>query len=373
MEVILYLIDMFLDNFYQTHNGEIFVKTQYICHEHALHNLLASMLGHLGYHQVGKLNRQWERNRKQEFYQVRREAVVSLADSFKLCGNNTRGPEQWFGKNAVIITDNHALFKPEYTIYQTPSSYFGIFNYVPQNQKFCPQRRFGLSVNRFDRQRQLILLELLKQSGGIDTVLIKDYVNFNVWSACGNNNSILDIRKTFANTWEASPVPMPRYRSYYDQAFGAVPIRNHDLTVEQAHVSAFLTLVIESYADDAVIALSEKIFRALVTPAPWTVYAAPNTVNYLRSLDFDVLDDLVDHSYDTVVHNFLTKENNNKTINYISNSFDNYENLRQQPIPQLAARCLQAAKHNQAVLSRMQSQWPEDFAVWIPSVIAALQ
>lgn len=372
MEVILYLIDMFLDNFYQTHTGEIFVKTECMRHEHALHNLLSSMIGHLGYYQVGKLHRQWERNRKQEFYQVRREAVVSLADSFGLCGNITRNPEQWFGKNTVIITDNHALFKPEYTICQTPSSYFGIFNYVPQNQKFCPQRRFGLSVNRFDEQRQLILLELLKQSGGIDTVLNEDYVNFNVWGTHSNNNSILDIQKTFANTWEANSIPVTGYQLYYDQAFGAIPIRNHDLTVEQAHVSAFLTLVIETYADDAVVALSEKIFRALVTPAPWTVYAAPNTVNYLRSLDFDVLDDLVDHSYDTVVHD-PSPEGDTKTINYISNGFDNYENLRLQPIPQIAARCLQAAKHNQSVLSRMQSQWPKDFAVWIPSVIAALQ
>jgi len=372
MEVILYLIDMFLDNFYQTHNGEIFVKTQCIYHEHALHNLLASMLGHLGYCQFGELNRQWERNRKQEFYQVRREAVVSLADSFRLCGNNTRDPEQWFGKNAVIITDNYALFKPEYTICQTPSSYFGIFNYVPKNQKFCPQRRFGLSVNRFDRSRQLILLELLNQSGGIDTVLNEDYVNFNVWGPDSNNNSILDIRKTFANAWEANSVLVPEYQSYYDQAFGAIPIRNHELTVEQAHVSAFLTLVIETYADDVVIALSEKIFRALVTPAPWTVYAAPNTVNYLRSLDFDVLDDLVDHSYDSAVNTFSSNRNE-KIINYITNGFANYDNLRTQPIDQLTARCQRAAAHNQGLLNRMQQQWPADFAAWIPSVIALLQ
>jgi hypothetical protein len=149
-------------------------------------------------------------------------------------------------------------------------------------------------------------------------------------------------------------------------------MENHTLTVEQAHMSAFLTLVIETYADDFVIALSEKIFRALVSPTPWTVFAAPNTVSYLQSLGFDVLDDIIDHSYDTVTHTF-SLDRNEKIVGYITNGFVNYDNLRKQPINKLTARCQKAATHNQELLARMQQQWPADFAAWLPGVISELQ
>lgn len=360
---------MFLDPFYQT-QSEVFVQSQCMHHEHATHNFLASMLENLGYYQTGNLKRQWERSQKKDFYFLRKYAVVIFADSFGLLGNDSIDPEQWFNKNTVVITDNHVLFKPQYKIYQTPSSYFGIFSYSPKNQNFSPQRRFGLSVNRFDSQRQTILLELLRQSGGIDAVLKKDYINFNVWNPAGTNNTVDDIQKTFTTSWDTLKKSISQYQQYHDQALPQLPIKNHKFTIEQVAVSAFLTLVIETYADNSVIALSEKIFRALVTPAPWIVYAAPGTVNYLKFLGFDVLDDLVDHSYDT----FNTiGEPNAKAIRYIASGFSNYQNLRKQSVSSLSARCLKAAQHNQDVLKRMKQQWPADFAAWLPGVISELQ
>jgi hypothetical protein len=193
---------MFSDPFYQTHNSEVFVQTQCIQHEHAVNNLLSSILTLLGYSRTNELNRQWIRRQKKDFWYKRQQVAVSLADSFGLCGNQTRRPEQWFDKNDVIITDNHVLFEPEYTVYQTPSSYFGIYHYVPVDQEFRPNRRFGLSINRFDSQRQMILLELLRQSNGIDCVLEKDYVNFNVRDPAGDNSSVNDILNSFSNAWK---------------------------------------------------------------------------------------------------------------------------------------------------------------------------
>ena len=361
---------MFSDPFYQTQDSEIFVQTRCMRHEHAIHNFLASMLENLGYHQTGSLKRQWERSQKKDFYFLQKYAIVIFADSFGLLGNDPIDPEQWFNKNTVVITDNHVLFKPQYKIHQTPSSYFGIFSYSPKNQTFSPQRRFGLSVNRFDSQRQTILLELLRQSGGIDAVLKNDYINFNVWNPAGTNDTVEDIQKTFATSWDTLKESIPQYQQYYDQALPQLPIKNHKFTIEQVAVSAFLTLVIETYADNSVIALSEKIFRALVTPAPWIVYAAPGTVNYLRSLGFDVLDDLVDHSYDTVNTN---GEPSTKAVEYITSGFANYQNVHKQSVSSLSSRCLKAAQHNQDVLKRMKQQWPADFAAWLPRVISELQ
>jgi hypothetical protein len=87
-------------------------------------------------------------------------------------------------------------------------------------------------------------------------------------------------------------------------------------------------------------------------------------------LGFDVLDDLVDHSYDTFN---AIREPNAKAIKYIASGFANYQNLRKQLVSSLSARCLKAAQHNQDVLKRMKQQWPADFAAWLPGVISELQ
>lgn len=362
---------MFSDPFYQTQDSEIFVQTQCMQHEHATHNFLACMLKNLGYYETGEHKRRWQRDQKKDFYSLRQHAIVIFADSFGLFGNITVEPAKWFNKNTVVITDNHVLFEPEYKLFQTPSSYFGIFSYSPKNQNFNPQRRFGLSINRFDSQRQLILLELLRQSGGIDSVLKSDYINFNAWNPAGANNTVEDVQKTFAMSWDFLKNSLPVYQPYVEQTIPQLPVRNHDLTIEQASVSAFLTLVVETYADPAVIALSEKIFRALVTPAPWIAYAAPGTVDYLESLGFDVLDDIVDHDYNTVSRGH--EEPHLKIVKYIASGLDNYENLRKLPVSILVARCNKAAKHNQALLKRMKQQWPADFATWLPGVISQLE
>lgn len=362
---------MFSDPFYQTQDSEIFVQTQCMQHEHATHNFLACMLKNLGYYETGEHKRRWQRNQKKDFYSLRQHAIVIFADSFGLFGNITVEPAKWFNKNTVVITDNHVLFEPEYKLLQTPSSYFGIFSYSPKNQNFNPQRRFGLAANRFDLQRQLILLELLRQSGGIDSVLKSDYINFNAWNPAGANNTVEDVQKTFSTSWNSFKDSMPYYQQYVEQTIPQLPVKNHNLTIEQASVSAFLTLVVETYADPAVIALSEKIFRALVTPAPWIAYAAPGTVDYLKSLGFDVLDDIVDHSYNAMPG--YPEELNLRIVEYITSGLNNYENLRKLPVNALVARCETAARHNQIVLQRMKQQWPADFAAWLPSVIAAIQ
>lgn len=384
MEALRPLTNLFKDKFYQTHSSEIFTESRCLFHEHAVSNFLASTLGSLGYYQTGTLGRQWvrfnhpiwlhplwERQTKKHFYTARQQAAVSFADSFKLCGDSLQKPERWFSRNTVVITDNHALFEPEYTICQVPTSYFGSFNYIPKNQNFKPQRRFSFSVNRFDSQRQLILFELLRQAGGIEGVLELDYVNFNVWNPYGNNKTVFDLQQSFAKSWAQSKVQHPQYQEFYQPALNALPIRNHDLSFEQVHVSAFLNLVVETYFENEVIALSEKIFRALVTPAPWIVYAARGTVDYLKSMGFDVLDDLVDHSYNKIPYEF-SHTNNTKLIEYISSGLTNYENLQNQPLDTLTARCQQAAIHNQQLLAKMQKQWPADFAAWLPGVISKL-
>jgi hypothetical protein len=128
--------------------------------------------------------------------------------------------------------------------------------------------------------------------------------------------------------------------------------------------------VVETYSGNDNIAFSEKIFRALVTPVPWTVYSATGAVEYLKTLGFDVLDDLVDHGYNNVYQD--APHGLQKIKAYINASIDSYNQLKTGNFEQIKARCLQAAQHNQQLLNSLQQQWPLAFANWFPKAVDAI-
>jgi len=356
---------VFQHAFYQTQQGEVFEQSQCMQHEHVLSNFFSSILINLGYSTVDTGRRIWTRNKK--------TVIVCLADDFNICGADlSKSPGNWFDANTVVITDNLITCDTQYTVLHTPVSYFGVFGYTPALQNFAPSHRFHLSVNRLDSQRQLILFELIAQSGGLDVVQQQDLVNFNAKDAYGSNDTVQDLQQNFVKHWQ----PLAEYYTeVYDQHWDAVlnslPLLTHSLTIEQAGLDAYLNLVVETYAGNTTITFSEKIFRALVTPAPWAVFAARGAVQHLTDLGFDVMSDIVDHSYDQCVQD--NWPGRNKITNYILTSMVNYHRIQQIDPAVLAARCTQAAKHNQQRLATMRAQWPGDFAQWLPGVIAQLE
>ena len=356
---------MFDAVFYQTQLGEIFQQSQCIYHEHAVMHLCSSMLLNMGYKKTNSDSREWSRGSC--------KIIVCLSDDFGV--NKEKGdnlPAQWFDANTVVITDNYMPFPTDYQILQLPTSYFGVFNYVPADQHWQPTRRFNFSVNRLDSQRQLILLELIKQSGGIDQIQQLDNVNFNA-RAWGNEQTAQHAQDSFAQCWaQLNQLHGTEQADWFSQTLTHIPIRNHSLTVEQAQVRSYLNLVIETYAGDATIAFSEKIFRALVTPAPWAVFSAKHAVKYLKTLGFDVLDDVVDHAYDNLTQG-NTMYGHGKISEFVKLNTHNYHNIKNLNQTKLAVRCHTAATHNQQLLAQMQRQWPEDFANWLPQLISKLQ
>jgi len=350
---------MFDDSFYRIDSGEIFYKSSCMWHERNTTDFMASMLINLGYKKTNNYRILQNENKK---------AVICFADDYGICRSSWRlPPDQWFDSDTVVITDNHVTFPTQYQVKQVPSSYFGVFNYVPENQTWNPTRRFNFSVNRLDSQRLAILLELLS-NGNID----QDFVNFNCWSPSGSNSSLEDVQQNFINVWNELAELHNKYESLLPELIKNIPIRNHDLTIEQAHVSAWVNVVVETYAGDHTIAFSEKIFRALVTPVPWTVYSALGAVEYLKELGFDVLDDLVDHSYNQVTQDD-TPHGINKIEAFISSNIRLYQLLQTKNFDQIKERCLQAATHNQEHLAQLQQRWPGDFAQWLVDALLELK
>ena len=354
---------MFDDPFYKTHNGEIYVKSRCLYREHETIDVLTNILKSKGYVTKDPARRIWTRQHK--------KVIVCLADDFVICGaKRNNPPAKWFSNNTIVITDNYMPHLTDYQVFTLPSSYFGIFNYVPELQTFNPTKRFGLSINRMDTQRILALLELVAASGGVTQLLESDWVNFNGLDTRVSNQSKEDIKLNFFKYLsQISKHIGDRYSNYIPEVSLALPIRNHNLTIEQAHVSSYLTLVIETYAGNDTVAFSEKIFRALVTPSPWMLFSARNAVQYLKKLGFDVVDDLIDHSYDFDSQHYpgLTK-----ISNFYNIANKNYQKLLSMEAAVIVSRYQKSATHNQQLLAQFQSQWPEDFKKFLLNLDKAI-
>lgn len=74
------------------------------------------------------------------------------------------------------------------------------------------------------------------------------------------------------------------------------PSWTHD---HELYRTSFCSVVVESSPEYSFLNLSEKTIRALCYGHPIIFIAAPNTVNFLETLGFDLFRDIIDHSYDS--------------------------------------------------------------------------
>ena len=353
-------MSIFSDPFYNISKGEAFEKSQCMNHERISADSIGNMLSSIGYQPEDQANHVWRLEEK--------TVVVCLVDDFSILKTTSKDLPSCFDSGTVVITDNRVMVPTDYKVFTLPDSFVGTFFYIPENINFAPEKRFSFSVNRLDQQRELILLDLIAQSGGVDEWITLDYANFNCFHPYRSNESVVDPIKNFLAVWDTLAVDFPEYSVLVQQIQKHLPVRNHQLTVEQAHVSAYLTLVCETYAGDNNVVFSEKIFRALVTPAPWMLYGSRGAVKWLSNLGFDVLDNIVDHGYNQTVQDGSVN-GIQKIKNFNASSINNYKELKKIRPSALKARCLKAAQHNQHLLTTLQQQWPQDFANWLPSVV----
>lgn len=337
------------------HSSEIWQKTECLKKESEVNLVVSTILSAHGY--------QYETSGLSVFVKENKPKVIHcIVDDFRHSSNKFDVDTPYaFDRNVKIITDNYTNCPTQYKIHRLPDSFFGIYSYSPENQIWAPTRDFCFSVNRIDQTRFYLLLEL-----GWRIHLAQGYVNFNceVRYADGSKPLIPNSTPAFAERWShASPEMQARYRQSYELLEPIMPYKNYEMSHEIAHVSSYLNIIVETYHGDNNIALSEKIFRALVTPTPWTLFAGRYAVAYLESLGFDCLNDIVDHNhYDSL------KNVENKINIFIWKSIQTIKWLKSQNFETVQRRCLEAAQHNQQLLEKMAKQWPEDFTHWIANL-----
>jgi hypothetical protein len=329
---------------FNTFYSEIFQKSRCLMLEESLINFLQNNLHLMGYVPRDRSKKMWFKNNK--------TVVICLVDDISTCSDNNLTSFEWFDSNTVVITDNKIYSPTRYRVLQLPESFFGIYYYQPDNVNFSPEKLINLSVNRIDPLRQSILLELVSHNN-INEIFKDLNINFN----CFMHEKDSDVESLVNNFKSVGDINQNCQNKYFQELLQHIPINTHNLSVEDAILKSYVNLVIETYSGTDVVAISEKIFRSLVTPVPWTVYSGIHTVAFLKSLGFDVLDDLVDHSYD----HYRT---GNRIKNFTNATYLISKRLQQCDRQELIVRCNAAAKHNQKLLKNMRRAWPKDFAQW---------
>ena len=328
------------------HSNEIWQASQCLELEESAVGMIYTRLTELGYQTttvVSHTRSHWQRGH--------RRMVVSLVDDTWDCAEDRSHDTPYlFDADTTVITDNWINTPSVYTVARVPDSFYGIYSYQPADQTWQPDRDYTFAVNRIDFKRMRILLNLhqrLKFDSG--------YVNFNCVQ--GRNT---DPQHNFqALLKHASAEEVIRFQ----QLTTMMPIKNYSIDHDQTYTHSWLNIAVETYSSDNVVALSEKIFRCLVTPVPWIAYSGRYTIARLRALGFDVLDDIIDHSYDRLI------EAHHKISAFMDTACATINALKQHDWTTLSQRCQHAAAHNQQQLATMKSAWPTDFAAWLTDKI----
>ena len=266
------------------------------------------------------------------------------------CLVNACNPAWYKQGQRVLVTNNwiapghldHARYE------QIPASWYGLYSGTMQVDQQKPTKKFNCFIRRMDPVRQSWFYQLIRRN-----LLDQGLVSFNMdisrhidLDNCNAEDSPMTVFE------QQFKMHMQIFQHEHELSKTMVPYRNFDCDLPTAIMQTEFSIVLETYFDrNEVITFSEKIFRCLKLPRPWLLFAMKNSVAYLRSIGFDVLDDLVDHGYDS----------QDFAIDRQRMMLDQCQNMCQRELTtDQIKRCQQAAQHNQSLLDKLYTTFHTD-------------
>jgi len=334
----------------QIYHGDIWRLSQCLDKEKSVIDTISQLLKELGWQVTDEYNRHWIKKHK--------KIVLCLVDDIRSCSNDYETDMPYlFDQQTTVITDNWVSCPTRYNIIRLPNSFFGIYAHDPAGE-WTPDRGFCFSANRLDDRRLLLMLEIVKR-----LKLDRGYINFNCQTDFVPDSSQIDfdrLQQNFHRHWNhLSNDDQVKYQQCYDKIKHQMPFRNYSISHDEIHLRSRCNIVVESYGSDTTVALSEKSFRAIALPVPWTLYAGHYAIAFLESLGFDCMNDLVNHN-----HYDQLKEVEDKPHIFIWKSIQFMNEVICGDHDAISKRCLRASDHNRALLRSYQQRWSNDFSRW---------
>jgi hypothetical protein len=253
----------------------------------------------------------------------------------------------------ILITTNiiQKGILQDHQLKQLPNSCWGGFYSTVLNydKTLTPSHAYNCFINRLDPIRQSWLYQLVRRN-----ILTEGLVSFNM--DVSRHYSLGQYTKTttpieiFNDQFEKH---CKNFQMEHDYIKEKIPFRNFDdFNLNNVIMKSKFSIVLETYFDDnRSVTYSEKIFRCLKLPRPWILFAMKGAVAHLRNMGFDVLDDVVDHSYDNI----------DNTIERQSMLLDLAQQLGKiEYTPTLYARLQHASESNQNLLVRFNESFKSD-------------
>ena len=300
---------------------------------------------------------EFTRQRIREYYLMERIASLNrqLSDGREIIAYWVDGMlcQEFFAGNyskKLALTNNIVQASAEQSrhIHTVNHTYYGMYycEYPNLDLYTVIQKDFNCFMNRYDIFRQSWLYQLIKQN-----LFDLGFISFNSEISGGKQPPPFPEIPSITGT-EAFDYGFKKHNSIFaaEHEFikSQIPYKNFidsgDLT--PVVMSSKFSLILETwFHDNSVLTFSEKTFRCLQLPRPWMLFSTQYAIKQLRNWGFDVLDDVVDHSYDLIANNVERQlailAETQKLINL---NID-------------IARCVQASQHNQAILKSWDQCW----------------
>lgn len=240
----------------------------------------------------------WQRGNK--------TVIVRLVDDFtNICGKNwVENFPCGLNVDTLVITDNFVNSITQFEVMRLPDSFFGIYYYEPTKKVFAPDRVCSLQINRADAFRLTAMLTLVHLLADCDLHELDQhaYLSFNGIIANTDSRHLPDSTDLHLNLLDMWHSLEHELKVHFHRAYTTIgchlPYKNFNLDFNDVAYKAWINIVMETYINDRVISLSEKTFRALVSPVPSIIHGSKYTSVWLRKLGFMLPDDFVDQSFD---------------------------------------------------------------------------
>lgn len=271
-------------------------------------------------------------------------------------------PDQYQNQNKKLLVTNNwidprALDSSRYE--SLSPAFYGIYHGNPGLDDCEPTQAFNCLIKRMDTIRQTWLYQLVRRElldqGHVSFMMdvSRHYMN----GEAHESDSAHDVfQRQFETHCEI-------FKAEHEFIKNQLPYRSfdNDWSLDQVVMHSRFSIILETYfIDPRMITLSEKTFRCLKLPRPWIVFSTKGTVQYLRDLGFDVLDDVVDHSYDSIDFG----------IDRQVRLLDLAQEMTAWPFTaKLLDRCKQAANHNQQLLAHWYENLDRDMGAAIDRAV----